>query len=84
MPLVNPSISSPIKTIQRGYANNATSITVAAVNTAKSVVRTTSRNGAFDGSNTIINPGFRLSNSTTLAVVGPSGVDYSWELIEYV
>jgi len=85
MPLVNPNISSPIKSIQRGYANNVLSITVASVNTSKSVVRTTSRFPNYqDGTKQTIQPVFRLSNSTTLTVVGPTGIDYAWELIEYV
>ena len=72
-------VGGGIKSIQRGQASGAASITISAVDTAKSFV--SSSNYEFSGKGSAV----FLTNSTTLTITATSGSPITaWEVIEYV
>ena len=72
-------VGGGIKSIQRGQASGAASITISAVDTAKSFVSSSVYEFSGKGAKVF------LTNSTTLTISAPSGAaSTAWEVIEYV
>lgn len=85
MTLVNPSVSSTIKSIQRGLFGDGqpVNITIAPVNVSKSVVNYCGQIGGGDNVNQIYPNGLRLISSTEIQRLQNTGLQLSWEVIEY-
>ena len=86
-----PDGQRPIKSIQRGFVSiaqgsNSTTVTISAVNMAKTELRHLGHSGA-DASGYPTNTYIYLTNSTTIQVASSNGYVYghvlSWELTEY-
>jgi hypothetical protein len=84
MALVNPTISSSIKSIQRGVftSGGVGNIPIAAVDVTKSTVNYLGTVG-FNSPDGIHPQALRLLNSTTIERIRVLGQPISWEVIEY-
>lgn len=85
MTLVNPSASTPIKSIQRGvFSNgNVVNITIAPVDPAKSVVNYCGQVSTGNNNNNVYPNGLRLISSTEIQRLQNTGQTVAWEVVEY-
>ena len=77
-----PDGGRAIKSIQRGvYSGTANSITISAVNPAKSILLTST--SVYDYPGTWMAPSAHLSSSTTITVSLPGSNSMAWQVVEY-
>ena len=75
-----PDGGRPIKSIQRGVHSGGSSITISAVNPAKSILLAST--SVYDYTGTWMAPSAHLSNSTTITL-STSTNSLAWQVIEY-
>ena len=87
---VGQSSGAGVKSIQRGTVTATTAgatVTIAAVNTSKSMLNNLGGSGVDGGSGYAVIPSLVLTNATTITArhenLGGSGAVVSWELVEY-
>lgn len=90
MTLVNPSLSTPIKSIQRGVINATNSVndvTIAAVNLSKASVRNNGTYVVNPTNNDDFSPRVQLLSATTVRIqFGNNGAqlrNVAWEVTEF-